>query len=241
MTAERPKAATTRTRRARLARHLYGRGWAHDVPRDGLRRRVYELASHRGPWWDWGHPLMILVGVDDCGNRSEANPPTWFYRFGQPKRMPITGYPLHPLSTIEVITSYAEFTARTKGMNEDQLDEWKAISTNQDGDLHLGRQFWGGPFFDLNRWEQALLRRYLRHTHIRDWFGARRWLYSLALHGAVNRKQPFRCHATPSRNSNGYSHWFCGKPRRHTGPHRFGNCTWNDGDLVMAHVEADRG
>lgn len=214
--------------RYKLASHLRKRGWTYDTPTNSLRSRIVHILDTR-PGWDWGHMLMVAVGDDVCGNYSEPEPPTWFYRFGPPKRMFFTNYPRHPLSTIEVITDYAEFNARTKGLNEDQMYEWKAICASQDGELQLGHQYWGGRFFGLNKWETALLAKYLRRHRIRTWFGLRPWLYTIGLHATVHRKRPFRCHITPPKGSGGYSHWHCEQPRRHQGPHRFGNYDW-DGD-----------
>lgn len=218
-----------RARKQRLATLLRRIGWAYDVPRNGLRRRIYCLAMERHPWWDWGHRLMILVGMDFGGNWSEPEPPTWYYRLGPPKRMWRTHYPRHPLSTFQVVTDYDEFRRLTEGLNEDQMYEWKALNTNQDGELHLGHQYWGKSFYGLSQAEVALLRRYLRMWHRLDWFGLRSWLYSQALHAAVHRKAPRTCQVTPARGTGGYSHWYCGLPRRHDGPHRYVNYTW-DGD-----------
>lgn len=227
--------------RPKLARWMRKRGWRYDTPANGIRSRLVSLMDRR-PWWDWGGALTIIAGDDDCGNWSEPEPPTWFYRLGEPKRMRFTGYPRHPLSTIEVITSYAEFCERTDGLNEDQKYEWKAICASQDGDLQLGHQFWGGSFYGLSRWETALLAKYLRAHRTRTLFGLRNWVYTLGLHATVHRKRPFRCHVTPPRGSGGYEHWYCEAPRRHTGPHRFGNYEWSGvkGEHVAHAPEAPR-
>lgn len=239
-----PKAAQKR-RRDRLARWMRKRGWSHKTPRNGVRRQLYELTIARHPWWDWGHWLMILVGIDEGGNRSEPTPPTWWYRLDTPKQMWRTRYPRHPLSTFQIVTDYEEFRRLTKGLNEDQMYEWKAIGTNQDGELHLGHQYWGGTFYGLSKWEVALLRRYLRRWRRLDWFGLRSWLYKQGLHGAVFSKKPFTCGATPPKGQGGYSHWRCHLPRRHGGMHRFHNYVFGevDGEPIGAHYvpeKADR-
>lgn len=210
----------------------------HGIPH---RTRIVSLLDTR-PWWDWGHMLMVLAGENICGNWSEPEPPTWFYRYREPKRMAFTGYPRHPLSTIEVVTSYTEFRTLTGWLNEDQLGEWKAVSANQDGDLHLGRQFWGGGFYGLDRWEARLVAKYLRSFQRRTLWGLRPWLYTLGLHASVHRKRPFRCHVQPPRGSGGYEHWYCEAPRRHTGPHRFGSYEWSGirGENVQHVPEAPR-
>ncbi len=231
---ERPCRPPKRPVRDLLVKLMRKRHWSHKTPRDGLRRRIFDLVSEHHRWWDWGHRLMILTGSDDGGNWGEPEPPTWFYRLGPPKRMARTKYPRHPLSTFEIITTYDEFTHRTKGFNEDQMYEWKAICTNQDGDLILGHRFWGGSFYGMPQCEVALLRRYLRMWRRLDWFGARSWLYSQGLHAAINQKVPRTCQVSPPPGSGGYSHWFCDQKRKHTGPHRYRNYVW---DPTKKHVE----
>lgn len=211
-----------------LTKLMRKRGWNYQKGYNSVRRRLYDLVSERRQWWDWGHPLMILTGTDDGGNWSEPEPPTWWYRFGEPKRMARTGYPRHPLSTIQVVKDYETFRALTDGLNEDEMYKWKAICVNQDGALHLGHQYWGKQFFDLNKYEVALLRRYLRMWRRLDWFGLRSWLYHQGLHAAVHRRKPRSCQAVPPRGTGGYSHWHCQEKRRHKGDHRFNNYTWAD-------------
>lgn len=220
-------ANTRHARKRRLASLLRKLGWAYDVPRNGLRRRLYSLAMEHHPWWDWGHRVMILTGVDFGGNWSEPEPPTWWYRRGPAVHMKRTGFPRHPLRTFQIVTEYDEMRRLTKGLNEDQMYEWKAIGTNQDGDLHLGRQYWGGTFYDLPADECAILRRYLRMWRRLDWFGLRSYLYAQGLHAAVHSKRPFTCQVTPAKGTGGYSHWYCDLSRRHDGPHRYGNYTWD--------------
>ena len=213
-------------KRRKVARFLYQRGWPQK--RGSVRHRIHSLVSEHHPWYDWGHRLMILVGQDQGGTWGEPTPPTWFYRQGEPKRMRRTGYPTHPLRTYEVITDYSTFRERTEGLNEDQLYEWQAMNTSQDGDLHLGRRFWGKPFYDLNHADVPLLRRYLRHWRLLDWFGLRSYLYKQALHACVYTKKPFACHAAPPKGSGGYSHWLCTLRRGHDGLHRYRNSVWGE-------------
>lgn len=228
-------AAMAREKRLRdpLVRWMRRRRWNYDKPRGGLRHRLYDLASQHRPWWDWGHRLMILTGTDHGGNWSkpEPEPPTWWYRQGPPKRMLRTKYPRHPLSTYEVVKTYDEFTARTKGLNEDEMYAWQAIGVGQDGDLHLGHIYWGGKFYGLNHWDVALLRKYLRMWRRLDWFGIRPWLYSQALNAAVYQRVPFTCQEPPPRGSGGYTHWLCDQKRKHTGPHRYRNYEWTEGQV----------
>lgn len=226
--------------RDRVGNLMRRRGWNRSARTGSLRHRIYSLTTARHRWHDWGHYLMILVGQDFGGNWSEPTPPTWWYRLGPPKRMWRTGYPRHPLSTFEVIKEdYSAFRARTEGLNEDGMYKWRAIGTNQDGDLHLGHQFWGGQFYDLTHWEMRLLTRYLRSWRWRSWFGLRPWLYSLALHEAVDHKVPFKCNVTPPNGSGGYSHWHCGLKRRHDGPHRFHNYVWDPAQERVEYEPVD--
>lgn len=218
-------------KRKRLAKHLRKRGWSYDVPRDGLRRRIFCLVNENYRWYDWGHRLMILVGKDFGGNWSEPEPPTWWYRRGPAKRMWRTGFPRHPLSTFQVVTDYDEFRSLTRGLNEDEMYEWNAICVGQDGELQLGHRYWGGAFYGLPKDEVALLRKYLRHWHRFNWFGLRSYLYSQGLHAAVYTKKPFSCQAAPPRGSGGYSHWLCQRPRRHDGVHRYRSYEWLDGQV----------
>lgn len=222
-----PRMPPKRPVRDLLVKLMRRRRWNYRTPRNGLRRRLYDLVSERHRWWDWGHRLMILTGSDDGGNWGEPEPPTWWYRLGPPKKMARTGYPRHPLSTFEIVTTYDEYKFKTEGLNEDEMYAWKAIGLGQDGDLHLGHIYWGGRFYGMPKCEVALLRRYLRMWRRLDWFGARSWLYSQGLHAAVNQKVPRTCQVSPPPGSGGYNHWFCDQKRKHTGPHRYRNYQWD--------------
>lgn len=232
--AAQPKPTAARWLATRL--RMKKKSWAYQTPRNGLRRRLYCLLIDNHPWWDWGHKLMILVGQDFGGNWSEPEPATWWYRLGTPKNQWRTGYPRHPLSTFQIVTGYDEFRRLTEGLDEDGMYEWKAICVNQDGELHLGHQYWGGSFYGLSDWEVALLRRYLRKWHRIDWFGLRSWLYHQGLHAAVYSRKPFTCQVTPPKGTGGYDHWFCSLSRRHDGPHRYRNYQW---DPAKDRVEYD--
>lgn len=220
---------TYKPKKRRVAKFLQKIGWHYDVPANSLRHRIYDLSAiHGKPWYDWGARLMILTGSDFGGNWSEPEPATWYYRIGTPKRMFLTNYPRNYLSTIEVIKDYDEFRIRTEGLNDDEMYEWKAICINQDGDLLFGKQYWGGRFYGLNRWEQPLVRKYLKYAARHNWYGLRTWLYDLGLYATVNRKKPFSCKAVPPKNSGGYSHWFCQLKKNHKEDHKFNNYTWVD-------------
>lgn len=229
------------TLRRHLWRFLRTRGWNQLHHQRWPTGRIYALAARRWRWWQWGEPLRIIVGQPFGGTYDEPTPPTWFYRLNTPKPMWRTRYPRHPLSAIEVIRDYAQFRERTAGLNEDELDEWKAICADQDGDVVLGRRYWGGSFHGLNRWEQRLLLSYLLRWHVLgDWFGARSWLYSLGLHASVHARRPFTCQVTPPRGAGGYDHWYCERGRRHEGLHRYNNMVWGDGLDRVQHVPTPR-
>lgn len=221
------------SRRAKLLRRW---GWNYTNKRNGIRKRIYDLAACGMPWYDWGHRLMIVVGDDFGGNWSEPEPATWYYREGTAKRMWRTNY---PQSTYEVLKTYDEYRAAVEGLDEhsDAFMEWKAICTNQDGDLHLGRQYWGGSFYGLRRREQRLLAQWLRAAHRHNWWGLRSWVYSQALHAAVHTRKPFACQEVPERGTGGYSHWHCSLRRRHGGVHRFRSMAWSTGEQVYKHQE----
>lgn len=216
---------------ARLLRKL---GWHRK--HGTIRRRLYDLADDRHPWWDWGNRLMILTGTDFGGNWKEPTPGTWWYVATTPKRMARTGYPRH---RYEIVTDYDEFRRRTEGLNEDQLYDWRAVGFSQDGDLTLGRRYWGGDFHGLDYAEQLIVARYLRRWRCRDWWGLRTWLYLQGLHAAVHQRKPFSCHQVPPRGQGGYDHWHCQRRRGHDGLHRYRACVWGDlggEQLGVTHV-----
>lgn len=233
------------TRRAMTPRRRLGYRLARRVQKS----RFYDWRKHRGtwrhriiallkcsdPWWDWGHRLMIFAGDDHGGNWSEPEPPTWWYRQGPPSHMVRTGYPRHPLSTFEVIKGdYDEFRHRTDGLNPDDEYAWRAICVDQDGQLQLGRRYWGQDFYGIDHWEVRLLRKYLRMWNLHTWWGIRPWLYKQGLHAAVHKRKPRSCQQVPPRDTGGYDHWHCRKPRGHDGLHRFNNYVW--GDVGGEHV-----
>lgn len=199
------------------------------APTDSMRYRCWRLTTGGWPWWDWGHRLMVLIGDDFGGNAVEPEMRTLWYRRGPAVRMFRTGYPTHPPRSFIRISDYRTFKAATLGLdpNSDQHYEWRAICTSQDGDLLLGRQYWGGKFHGLDPWETELLRRHLNRDRRRRLWGLRDWLYSQALDAAVAQRKPFSCQQTPPKGT-GYSHWHCQLPKRHSGQHRSKAATWED-------------
>lgn len=211
------------TLQRRVEKTLRSRGWnrGHGT----IRNRVWSLAYDRHPWWDWGHKVMIVVGSDFGGNWDSPKPPTWWYRDAPSGTMWRTGYPRR---RYEIVDNYEQYRTLTKGANDDEKERWKAIGPNQDGDLHLGRQFWGGNFYGLDYAEMPIVLRYLLRWQLANWCGARSWLYSQALHAAVYRRKPGACNQPPPKDAGGYSHWFCEEKRGHSGHHRYGNTVWGE-------------
>jgi len=221
-----PRDATAYTERrtpasTHIARLMREHGWNH---RDRqLRRRLYDIAASRPRWWQWWKLVTPLVASSHGMNDYDIEPPTWWYVRAPHATQRYTGFPRR---RYEVVTDYHEFRRRTDGLDEDAMYDWNAISVDQDGDLILGKRYWGGQFYGLDYAEVEILRRYLRMWHRFDWFGLRSWLSQQALHASANEKIPFTCQALPPAGSGGHSHWHCGEKRGHAGDHRFRNYTW---------------
>ena len=232
--------APKRTIRRRLQRIMRARGWDRAEMDNRVRGRIFHLVLRdRWPWWDWGHPLMIVVGHCVGGNYGEPEPPTWYYRIDTAaKRMWRTGY---PRPRLHVVRSYREFMAETEGIpvDSDEHYPWRAICVGQDNGLHLGRQYWGGGFYGLTYVEMRLLVRWLIRWEFQNWFGIRSWIYSQALHAAVHQRKPFTCQEVPPKGQGGYSHWHCQLKRGHDGFHSFNAYQWGeiDGEPIGALVK----
>ena len=214
--------------------------WNMSKHQHTIRGHILSAVSSWRPWWNWGSPVMALVGTSFGGSASEPKPPTWWYRKMSPRFERFSGFPRHPLSTFEIVKDYDAFAERTRGLNEDEMYEWQAIGANQDGDLHLGHRYWGGAFYDLNRWDVPLLRRYLFRWRLTDWFGLRTWIYRQANHAAVYQRKPGSCAVGTPAHSGGYRHWRCEYPRRHEGEHRYGAYTWSESFPLVVHDEVRR-
>lgn len=197
-------------------------------------RRLIATATDR-PWWNWGQKLQALVGSDRCGGWDEPAPPTWWYRPTTSGRMARTSYPVR---RYEIVADYATYDALYRAGNYDRRSEWRAICVDQDGDLILGRGYWGEGFHGLDRSETAILRRYLRRWRRADWWGARTWLWKQGLHASVYARKPGSCAAAPPKGSGGYDHWLCRLPRGHAMPHRFNAYTWEP-DGRVCHQPSD--
>ena len=199
-----------RRRRDIAARWMYRRGWTQGRLEGSVRHRLHDLLRDRRPWYDWGHPLMTILGRYDTG--------TW----GVPRVRDL--YYLHD-SIGPIVTTTTDWR-QVRGPHQ---AEWKVLDCQDDGFTYTIR--WvdsNHPVYGIDRREVRLLLRWLLWDKlvVAEWFGVRRWAYYRGLHRAVEAKVPFTCQAVPPRDSGGYSHWHCDRPRRHDGEHRYRNYTW---------------
>lgn len=212
-----------------LARRLRRRGW-HDPKLDGsIRGRIYDIVAQRRHWWDWGHPVMRLVGREYCGNAAWPRADDLYY--------------VHP-NWLEKVHRpwFADWPTRCGFYATADLDQvraapdapWKVFDLQDDGHtLLLAWRYQPGgdgrhkPASIQGR-EIDLLWRWwwIDHRLKAQWLGLRPWLYRKALHAAVHERKPFACNVTPERGAGGYPHWHCRLKRRHPGPHRYGSYVW---------------
>lgn len=191
-----------------------------------LVRRFKAIHTRSFRWYDWGRPVMILIGREDGGSFDGIPRPhdLWFR---------------HENGRMVTTRDYTEVRARNDG-------EWRIFDSQNDGfEIVIG--WWPGP--DGNgriqqsgldgRAEQRLfLRWFVWDGWIKaEWFGLRRWLYYKALHAVVTDKVPFTCQQVPPPNSGGYSHWHCQLRRKHKGDHRYRNYTWSGSKVEYAPVD----
>lgn len=197
--------------------------------RKHLPRRAFDALAPDRPWWDWGHRVMALTGRDDSGSWGVPRPrDLWFRKVNG--RMQTTRH-------------YADVRANPS-------EDWRIFDSQNDGfEIIIG--WWPHPAHGRGgqihrdgldgRAEIELFRRwFFTEWAVSEWFGLRRWAYYKGLHAAVNQRIPFTCQVTPPRESGGYDHWHCQERKRHAGPHRFRNYTWDGGQVEYAPVETDR-
>lgn len=198
-----------------IERAMCARRW-HRSEHGSLRHRLWDIVNLRHRWWDWGHPVMVLTGRENCGNYDPPRGRDMWYR-------PVSG---------KFVTTY-DYRDLDKVKGGRANADWKIFDVQDDGHTVMMGYYPTGPeeriaFYGLDRREQALfLRWFLVECKLRgEWLGIRRWVYYKALHAAVERKIPFTCQVTPDRHSGGYTHWHCQLKKRHEGKHRFNNYTW---------------
>lgn len=106
---------------------------------------------------------------------------------------------------------------------------WHHFNVQDDGAVLIPGNVYegeGGRNYGLSRKEADVLRKYLRHWRINNWFGLRSWLYYKGLHNAVEGCNPRLCGVVPDQGSGGYRHWHCQLRKKHEGPHRYNNYIW---------------
>lgn len=219
-----------------LWRRMYNAGWTLSKYDDTLRSRVAHAVYDWKHWYDWGHPLMWLVGRNDSGSA------------GVPRGRDMWWIPTEYVEGVAA-SLVADFeqrygcyvTRRYEDVRSTGADiDWRIFDLQDDGTVvkiglwpnlpeHDGRLQPLPTWHGLNRKREMrlFLRWYLvEHKGKAQWFGLRRWLYYKALHAAVHQKVPFSCQTTPERGSGGYAHWHCQRRRWHRGEHRYVNYTW---------------
>lgn len=217
---------------SRVHRVMYRRGWTdidHDNKmRSRLARAIYEWKH----WYDWGHPVMWLVGRYDSGSAGvPRGRDLWWIRTEY-----VEGLAKHLVADMEkcfgcyVTTRYADVRATSGDI------DWRILDLQDDGTtvkvgLWPNRPEHKGQMQPLPAWENFPVRLFLwwfiwQHKGKAQWFGLRRWAYYKALRWAVNAHSPFACGVVPEKGSGGYSHWHCGLRPWHRGAHRYVNYVW---------------
>lgn len=229
--------------RRRLARAMYDRGWAKSDLDNTVRSRVARAVGDWYHWYDWGHPVMWLVGRYDSGSA------------GCPRGRDLWWIPTEYVEGIEaslvadmevrfgcyITTRYEDVRSTSIGINwriYDLQDDGRTVKVGlRPNDPEHGGRMQPLPWQELN--VELFLWWYLwEHKAKAQWLGLRRWIYYKALHGAVHQKVPFTCQQVPPKFSGGYSHWYCQLRKRHSGDHRYRAMTWSGrvGDMVQRSV-----
>ncbi len=224
------------TRNAR--RKMQERGWMLSKMDDTLRSRIAHAMGDWYNWYDWGHPVMWLVGRYYSGSA------------GVPRGRDLWWIPTEYVEDRLALSLVADFEQRYGCYITTQYTDvrttggeidWRVYDLQDDGRTvkvalwpnqpeHQGREQplpWQELKVDLFLWWYVW-----QHKGRAQWFGVRPWIYYKALHAAVQHKVPFTCQQTPPRDSGGYSHWHCELKRKHTGDHRFRAYTWGAGRVT---------
>lgn len=214
----------------RAWRVMYDQGWTKSGMDDNLRSRVAHAVRDWKEWYDWGHPVMWLVGRHDSGSA------------GVPRGRDMWWIPTEYVEGISA-SLVADFeqrhgcyiTTRYADVRATSDIDWRIYDHQDDGrttkvGLWPNAPEHGGRMQPLP-WQEMNAGLFLwwyvwQHKGKAQWFGLRRWAYYKALHWAVNAHSPFACGVVPDKGSGGYSHWHCGLSKRHHGPHRYNNMTW---------------
>ncbi len=220
------------TVRNQVRRAMYDRGWTMSDMDDTIRSRVAHAVSDCRNWWDWGHPVMWLVGRYDSGSA------------GVPRGRDLWWIPTEYVEDRLAQSLVADceqrygcyITTEYKLVSSSSAEiDWRIYDLQDEGrtvkvglwpnrpehDGHIQPLPWQELKVDLFLWWYVW-----QHKGRAQWFGLRRWAYYKGLHAAVQRKVPFTCQVTPDKDAGGYSHWHCGLKRKHSGPHRYVNYIW---------------
>lgn len=213
-------------------RRGYDLGWTRSPLDDTLRSRIIHAFGDWKKWYDWGHPVMWLVGRNDSDSS------------GIPRGRDLWWLPVDHAEGIEasLVADLPQrhgcyLTTEYRRVREAPHVGWRIFDLQDGGStVIIGRwpmyeedkgriqQIPGG----LNRQQVRLfIRWYLWDHKVKaQWFGLRRWIYFKALTAAVHDKKPFSCQLVPERGSGGYSHWHCQERKWHKGDHRYNNYIW---------------
>lgn len=214
-----------------LWRRMYDAGWTQSRLDDSLRSRIAHAIYDWKHWYDWGHPVMWLVGRNDSGSS------------GVPRGRDMWWIPTEYVEGIAsplvadfdkrfgcyVTTKYADI--RTTGSDID----WRYYDL-QDAGRTVKVGLWPNEPEHKGHvqplpWNELKVNLFLwwyvwQHKGKAQWFGLRPWLYYKALHAAVHDRKPFACQVVPENGSGGYSHWHCQRRKFHKGAHRYRNYIW---------------
>lgn len=212
----------------RAMRH---RGWTKTPMDNTVRSRIAHAIGDWTRWYDWGHPVMWLVGRYHGGSA------------GVPRGRDMWWIPTEYVEGVAA-SLVADFeqrygcytTTRYEDVRATSGDiEWRVYDLQDDGRTvkvglwpnspeHKGR-IQPLPWQELET--PLFLWWYLvQHKGRAQWFGVRPWVYYKALSWAVGAHSPFACGRVPDKGSGGYSHWHCDLRKRHGGPHRYRSYTW---------------
>lgn len=224
----------------RVTHALRRRGWTGVALDDTIRSRIAHAIGDWNRWYDWGRPVMWLVGRYETGGA------------GAPRGRDLWWVPVEYVEGIAasliadldrrfgcyVTTDYSIVRSTSGDI------EWRIYDLQDDGRTvklglwpntpeHGGRMQplpWNELKVDLFLWWYVW-----QHKGRAQWFGLRSFVYYRALHAAVEAHNPFRCSETPALGTGGYRHWHCGLRRRHRGHHRYNEYVWDDAGSRVQH------
>lgn len=217
----------------RLWRVMYDRGWTRTEMDDTIRSRVAHALGDWKRWYDWGHPVMWLVGRYDSGS---AGVPRGRDMWWIPKEY-VEGIYASLVADFEVRRG-CYVTKRYEDVRATSDIPWRIFDLQDDGrtvkialwpcEPEHGGRLQPLPWQELTAQQTRLFVEWylIDHKIKAQWFGLRRWTYFKALHWAVNAHSPFACGVVPEKGAGGYSHWHCELHKRHRGAHRYVNYVW---------------